>query len=178
MASIIFADLFGLLLDEGFERAKLIFEKETGKAAIIGPENAFLKSPRPATVDFFLHRDIRANAAMVEVQGHKILLEPGQWSRWTKVAFELSTPAFVPGKSVSGICRFYLQEVSPNFRLYVTPVNIDPSDPAVALSEPAGFVQDVSKKIGLHYTTGFQEDHKARTRVRELAGLQDNRWVV
>jgi predicted AlkP superfamily phosphohydrolase/phosphomutase len=154
---------FGGIEEGGGKRYRLIFENETAKASIVGPENAFLKSPRPATVDFSVHRDVRANAAVIEVQGHKILLEPGRWSRWTKLAFELSTPAFVPGKSVSGICRFYLQEVSPTFRLYVTPVNIDPSDPAVALSEPAGFVQDVSKKIGLYYTTGFQEDHKART---------------
>jgi predicted AlkP superfamily phosphohydrolase/phosphomutase len=31
------------------------------------------------------------------------------------------------------------------------------------MSEPPTFVQDVSKKLGLFYTTGFQEDHKART---------------
>jgi predicted AlkP superfamily phosphohydrolase/phosphomutase len=154
---------FGGIEEGGGKRDRLFFENETAKASIVGPENSFLKSPRPATVDFSVHRDVRANAALIEVQGHKILLEPGRWSGWTKLAFELSTPAFVPGKSVSGICRFYLQEVSPTFRLYVTPVNIDPSEPAVALSEPAGFVQDVSKKIGLHYTTGFQEDHKART---------------
>jgi predicted AlkP superfamily phosphohydrolase/phosphomutase len=154
--------------DEGIEegggkRAKLIFERETAKASIVGPENSLLKSPRPTTADFLVHRDVAANAAAIEVQGHKILLEPGRWSRWTKLAFELSTPAFVPSKSVSGICRFYLQEVAPTFRLYVTPVNIDPSDPAVPLSEPAAFVQDISKQVGLHYTTGFQEDHKART---------------
>ncbi|RPI82916.1 MAG: sulfatase arylsulfatase, partial [Planctomycetaceae bacterium] len=80
-----------------------------------------------------------------------------------KLTFALSTPGFIPTQSVSGICRFFLQEVSPNFRLYVTPINIDPSAPAVQLSEPPSFVQDVSKKIGLHYTTGFQEDHKARS---------------
>ena len=31
------------------------------------------------------------------------------------------------------------------------------------MSEPASFVQDVSKQLGLFYTTGFQEDYKART---------------
>ena len=31
------------------------------------------------------------------------------------------------------------------------------------LSEPPSFIQDVSKKRELFYTTGFQEDHKARS---------------
>ena len=30
------------------------------------------------------------------------------------------------------------------------------------ISEPASFVQDVSKRLGLFYTTGFQEDYNAR----------------
>src|SRR5262249_31802920 len=93
----------------------------------------------------------------------KVLLKAGQWSRWTRLNFTLTTPSFLPNKSVTGIVRFYLQEVTPNFRLYVTPVNIDPSAPAVALSEPASFAQDISKQLGLFYTTGFQEDHKARS---------------
>src|SRR5258708_8498343 len=37
-----------------------------------------------------------------------------------------------------------------------------PSAPAVKLSEPPSFIKAVSKQRGLFYTTGFQEDHKAR----------------
>src|SRR5262249_14922324 len=66
------------------------------------------------------------------------------------------------GKSASGICRFYLQEVAPNFRLYVSPINIDPSDPAVRMSEPDSFIQDMSAKLGLFHTTGFQEAYEPR----------------
>src|SRR5262249_43557344 len=58
--------------------------------------------------------------------------------------------------------RFYLQEVAPNFRLYVSPINMDPSAPAQRISEPESFVTDVSRKLGPFYTTGFQEDYKAR----------------
>src|SRR5205814_853486 len=49
-----------------------------------------------------------------------------------------------------------------NFRLYVTPVNMDPAAPAQQMSEPASFIQDVSQRLGLFYTTGFQEDYSAR----------------
>ena len=69
----------------------------------------------------------------------------------------------VPGQKVTGICRFLLQEVAPNFRLYVSPINIDPSAPAVQVCEPPEFIAAVSRELGLFHTTGFQEDHKART---------------
>jgi predicted AlkP superfamily phosphohydrolase/phosphomutase len=145
----------------GGKRSRLSFELETARARIVGPENTFLKEPSPVAVEFLVHRDREANAAAVEVQGHKILLKAGQWSRWTRLGFELSTPSPVPSKKASGVCRFYLQEVAPRFRLYVTPVNVDPSAPAVRVSEPDSFVRDISKRLGLFYTTGFQEDHKA-----------------
>jgi predicted AlkP superfamily phosphohydrolase/phosphomutase len=56
-----------------------------------------------------------------------------------------------------------LQEVAPNFRLYATAVNVDPSAPAVQISEPATFVSGISERLGLFSTLGFQEDHKARS---------------
>jgi len=151
-------------VDEGGgKRSRLTFQNETAKAQIVGPEHAFLKQPRPVSVEFLVHRDRQAGAAVIEVQGRRILLKPGQWSPWIQLDFELTMPAFVPDRHVSGICRFYLQKVTPDFRLYVTPLNVDPSDPALRISEPASFVEDLSERLGLFYTTGFQEDHKARS---------------
>ena len=149
------------LEEGGGKRTQLVFEGDSARASLVGPENSFLRSPQPVAVDFEVHRDTRSNAALLEVQGRKILLEPGQWSPWLRLDFSLSTPSFLPTEHVSGICRFYVQEVSPNFRLYVTPVNVDPEKPAVQLSEPPEFIKDVSGELGMFYTTGFQEDHKA-----------------
>jgi predicted AlkP superfamily phosphohydrolase/phosphomutase len=151
-------------LDEGGgKRTRLKFENETARGRVVGPENSLLKKPKSTVVEFLVHRDRQANAAVIEVEGRRILLKAGQWSPWTKVSFELSMPAHLPSQAVPGICRWYLQEVSPNFRLYVTPVNIDPAAPAQRISEPASFVQDVSKRLGSFATLGFQEDHKARS---------------
>lgn len=147
----------------GGKRLPLKFENDTALARLVGPENTILKRPAPVHIDLKVHRDRAANAALLEFQGQKLLLKSGQWSPWTKLDFALSTPAFVPEQHASGICRFYLQEVAPNFRLYVTPINIDPSDPAVAMCEPADFLPKVSEKLGLFGTLGFQEDHKARS---------------
>ncbi len=146
----------------GGRRTRLGFDNDSAVARIIGPDESFLKKPVPTGIDFLVHRDSQAKAAVIELQGKRIVLEQGQWSRWTKVAFDLSLPFFAPGHTASGICRFYLQEVAPTFRLYVSPINIDPSDPMTAVSEPESFIKEVSSRLGPFSTTGFQEDYSAR----------------
>ena len=150
-------------LDEsGGRRTKLIFENETARANLRGPTDGMRCEPRPTEVEFLVHRDREANAAVIETQGHRIVLRAGQWSRWVKLDFRISTPWFMRAEHVSGICRFYLQEVAPNFRLYATPINFDPSDPATPLSEPASFLKGISEELGLFSTLGFQEAYEAR----------------
>jgi predicted AlkP superfamily phosphohydrolase/phosphomutase len=144
------------------KQSRLVFEGDTAKAAISGPENSFLKEPKPVEIEFLVHRDRSANAAAIEIQGKKILLKAGQWSQWIKLQFDFAMPWFVPDEERSGICRFFLQEVEPNFKLYLSPINIDPASPALTISEPTTFVQDISKRLGSFYTTGFQEDYNAR----------------
>jgi predicted AlkP superfamily phosphohydrolase/phosphomutase len=150
-------------VDSGSGRqSRLVFEDDTAKAALLGPENSFLKEPNSVEIDFLVHRDRRAGSAVIEIQGRKILLKEGQWSPWITLRFEFGMPWFVPNEKRGGICRFFLQEVAPNFKLYVSPINIDPAAPALTISEPATFVQDISKRLGSFYTTGFQEDYNAR----------------
>jgi predicted AlkP superfamily phosphohydrolase/phosphomutase len=150
-------------LDEsGGRRSRLTFENETARAQLVGPADSLRREPRPTHLELLVHRDRDANAAVIEIQGRRVVLSAGQWSRWTKLDFTLSTPWFLPSRHVNGICRFYLQEVAPNFRLFVSPINMDPSDPAAPLSEPGAFVQDVSGRLGLFPTLGFQEAYEAR----------------
>ncbi len=144
------------------KRWTLTFENESAnpKPKIEGPEYPFSDGPRKLTVEFSVHRDRQANAALIEIKDQKILLKAGQWSQWTKITFEL--PWYT--SNVTGICRFYLQEAAPHFRLYVSPINMDPSAPPATqkISEPKSFVTDVSDRLGLFATTGFQEDYNAR----------------
>ena len=147
--------------EPGGKRSVLFFENETAAAKLTGPRNNFLKNPEPVTIPFSVHRDTAAKAAVIEIQNHKILLKQGQWSRWIPLDFEMSLPSLIPNKHLSGICRFYLQEVSPKFILYASPINSNPSDSPMRITEPPGFINEISDKLGLFYTTGFQEDHKA-----------------
>ena len=149
--------------DGGGKRSRLRFVNDTARVQLVGPDNSMLKVPKPITIEFEVHRDADTNSALLELQGRKILLNQGEWSPWVKLDFAMSVPRPLPTQHASGICRFYLQKVTPNFQLYVTPINVDPSNPAVPLSEPPKLIKDISKDLGLFYTTGFQEDHKARS---------------
>jgi len=146
----------------GGKKAKIYFKEDTSyPLRLEGPENTLSGSSAPASVEFVVHRDKQAQAAVIEIEGLNLVIGKGEWSRWTTIDFTFSTPDFLPDKKISGICRFYLQEVAPNFRLYVTPINANPMDPAIKLTEPPEFSRKIAEKLGLFYTTGFQEDHKA-----------------
>lgn len=146
----------------GGKKSKIYFKGDTAHPLKLeGPENTMSGSSEPASVEFVVHRDKQAQAAVIEIEGHTLVIGKGEWSRWINIDYTLSTPDFMPDKKISGICRFYLQEVTPNFRLYVTPINANPMDPAIKLTEPPEFSRKIADNIGLFYTTGFQEDHKA-----------------
>src|SRR5262249_22792036 len=99
------------------KQSRLTFENDTARATLVGPEKSSLKTRQQAKVDFLIHRDRDADAAAIDIQGQRLLLKAGQWSRWTKIDFTFSLPWFVLNKKLAGICRFYLQSVRDNFRL-------------------------------------------------------------
>ncbi len=147
----------------GSKRSIIFFENGTSRPPVklFGPYNTMLKEPENSFIEFIVHKDDGADAAVIEIQNQRLMLKRGQWSKWIELDFDLSTPKLMPDKHVSGICRFYLQEVSPNFRLYATPINANPADPAIRFTEPEGFSRQISEKLGLFYTSGFQEDYNA-----------------
>ena len=146
----------------GGMRTPLVFRGDRATLRLVGPDNSVLKRPAATHVELSVFRHPTAAAARIDWQGRTVVLNEGEWSDWQRVDFELEMPQFLPNRIVPGICRFYLQEVRPNFRLYVTPINIDPTDPAgQKISEPQAFVTEIAEKLGPFPTAGFQEDHKA-----------------
>ena len=126
-------------------------------ANLAGPRNYFRKNSPQAAVEFQVWMDPENKVAKISIQDRDILLNEGEWSEWVQVEFPL-IPLL---QSVSGICRFYLKEVHPYFKLYVTPVNIDPSAPALPISTPKDYSEELCEKVGFFYTQGIPEDTKA-----------------
>lgn len=144
-------------------RRPLDFAEHRSTAALRGPRNELLQEPQYATVPFTVTRHPTNAELRIDLQDTTLVLKEEEWSEWCRVHFSLEMPPFMPAVGISGICRFYIQSVHPA-RIYVTPINIDPSDPGEQrISEPPGFVTELSDSLGLFYTAGFQEDHKARS---------------
>jgi predicted AlkP superfamily phosphohydrolase/phosphomutase len=124
---------------------------------IPGPANSLVEGKPSTRVDIRAYIDPERDVAKIIVQGNEILLAAGEWSEFVNVKFEM-IPWVV---NVSGIVRFYLKEVHPHFKLYVSPVNIDPSDPAMPITSPEDYAKELYENIGYFYTQGMAEDTKA-----------------
>ena len=131
----------------------------TVHTTIEGPPNGFIENTPYATIALTVYVDPQNPVAMIEVQGHKRLLNTGEWSDWVAVEFEL-IPKLV---RVHGMVRFFLRQTSPHFALYMSPVNIDPRDPAQPIATPAEYAYELSEAIGPFYTEEMAEDTKALT---------------
>ncbi len=132
-------------------------ENNVVKAQLVGPKNTLRKDEPDVTVDFTVYVDPDNRIAKIEIQDNELMLKEKEWSNWVQVKFKLM-PLF---SSVTGIVRFYMKEISPEFKLYVTPINIDPSSPALPICTPKKYAKELYKEFGYFYTQNMPEDTKA-----------------
>jgi predicted AlkP superfamily phosphohydrolase/phosphomutase len=142
---------------EGGEVVQVEVENNRVTSRLIGPDNTFRRNSPPATEPFTVDVDPLAAVARVAFQNQQLVLKEGEWSRWLPVEFQL-VPLI---GNVRGICRFYLKQTHPRFQLYVSPINIDPSAPALPISTPASYSRKLAKEVGEFHTQGIAEDTKA-----------------
>ena len=126
-------------------------------ATLIGPDNSFLTRNSAATEPFSVAVDPVESVAKISVQDQEFVLREGEWSNWIRIEFQL-VPLFA---HVKGMCRFYLKQVHPRFQLYVSPINIDPADPALPISTPSSYSRLLADEAGEYHTQGIAEDTKA-----------------
>ena len=131
-------------------------DEHTVKASLIGPKNTYRKGNPDSKIDFTVYRDPEYPVAKIVIGEKEVLLNEGEWSPWVRLSFSM-----MPSVNVKGICRFYLKEVHPHFKLYVTPINIDPSDPALPISTPEDYARELYERFGPFHTKGLPADTKA-----------------
>ena len=64
-------------------------------------------------------------------------------------------------KTVGGIFRVYAKQISPLLQIYVSPVNIDPADPAMPITAPESYSRTLARDLGPFYTQGMAQDTAA-----------------
>jgi hypothetical protein len=124
---------------------------------IEGPANPLRRDRRKLRIDLIADIDPDASAMRCQVQDRQFLLKRGEWSEWIRVRFPL-IPYLA---SAAGMFRIYARELSPAIRIYRTPLNIDPMNPALAISAPPRFSRELARHVGPFYTQGIEEDTSA-----------------
>lgn len=117
-----------------------------------GPENVFVEAGGPIRIPFRVTPDSRAGAK-IRIEGTTYELKSREYSPWIKLTFR--TPL---GIKANGIARFLLMETQPEVSLYVTPVQIDPENPALPISHPSYYAIYLAKLLGSFATLGMAED--------------------
>lgn len=123
------------------------------KGVIEGPPNPFIKNPTPLAVPFTVTIDAEKKQAQLEIHNEKITLKLNEFSEWITLNFKLGF-----GKKISGICRFCIRSLEPDFFMYVTPININPAKPALPIAHPIFFSSFLAKRNGVYGTLGLMED--------------------
>jgi predicted AlkP superfamily phosphohydrolase/phosphomutase len=101
-----------------------------------------LRGPEDAWVSFRL-----ANGVL-EIQGNRYPLVAGEYTPWIRMKFE----------GTHGVARFLMIRGEPELTVYVTPVQIDPEDPALPISHPRYYAIYLAKLLGTFATLGMAED--------------------
>ena len=124
----------------------------TISAHLIGPDDPFHADSKPLACRFTVTIQDPASATL-KMGSENIALRVDEYTDWIHVDFKAGF-----GVKVKGICKFLLQSTDPPFRLYVTPVNIDPEKPALPITHPLVYATYLAKQQGPFATLGLAED--------------------
>jgi len=123
------------------------------RSYISGPDNTMVEGAEEMRIPFEVRLGTNGTPPRLVIDKKIYPLELREYTPWIDVKFR---PALKFG--VRGICRFYLKEAEPHFKLYMSPVNIDPDKPALPISHPYTYAVYLSKTQGRFATLGLAED--------------------
>ncbi|HWB86192.1 MAG TPA: alkaline phosphatase family protein [Bryobacteraceae bacterium] len=99
-------------------------------------------------VSFRVKLNGKPDSGMLEIQGQTFPLLRGEYTPWIRLRFN----------GARGIARFLLTASHPEVSLYVTPIQIDPENPALPISQPRFYAAYLAKLLGSFATLGMAED--------------------
>ncbi len=138
---------------EGGMRVPLEGTGDHFETQLEGPENMFLQGDPPLSLPMTLDVNREAKTVKLNLDGEDYELRRGELSEWITLTFKAA-----PGIKVSGICRMQITEMEEHLSLYITPISLDPENPAMPVSHPSYYSTYLAKRIGPYSTLGLAED--------------------
>jgi predicted AlkP superfamily phosphohydrolase/phosphomutase len=140
-------------IEEGGVTIPVSVDQNRIETYISGPQNSLLKHEQELRLPMVITLNQGKASVSLGVSGNKIQLPVKTFSEWIKITFK-------PGlrMKIKAICRFYVSEIHPHFKMYCTPLNIDPEKPALPISHPFIYSVYLAKLLGSFTTLGEADD--------------------
>jgi hypothetical protein len=130
---------------------------------------AYLPSPpkpmsaEPADFQTVLNIRVLERQQAIEVRNgsEKILVPLQQESDWLRIEYRIGWFT-----KVRGLCKLRLESLAPHFRLYVSPIHLDPERPAMPISHPLYSSMYLAK-------LRFNNKRSSRRNLRSRLNLQE-----
>ena len=123
-----------------------------------GARKAFVNIPGPerSRLPLEIATDGDAGTVTLSLAGQQLFLKPGEWSEAVQLRFRVRIV-----KKLSTQVRFYLRSITPELTLYLSPLEVDPRDPAYVITHPDDYAAELAEAIGPYHTLGMPEDTNA-----------------
>jgi predicted AlkP superfamily phosphohydrolase/phosphomutase len=142
------------------DSASKVYVLEEGKGTIQtqieGPikKGAFSSAPTSVPMEIVIAPDNKSVSLKVSEKNYEIAV--GGWSDWITLEFKTGVL-----RNVTAIAKAHLEEITPNLKLYISSLQIDPRNPVFKISYPNEYSAELADKLGLFYTQGMPEDTQA-----------------
>lgn len=125
--------------------------------SVEGPPNTLRRDRAYASAQLIADVDPDRPYVRLQLGSAASIIREGEWSDWLPVDFPL-LPHMI---SARGMFRVFAKQLHPRFELYVSPVNMDPEEPALPISTPGSYARAVAVSAGRWSTLGIPEDTSA-----------------
>jgi len=122
-----------------------------------GPPNTLRRDHSYSAVQLLADVDPDRPYVRLQVANRMAIVRQGEWSGWLPANF----PLLPHIASARGMFRVFAKQLHPRFELYVSPVNVDPEEPALPISTPGSYAREVAARMGRWSTLGIPEDTSA-----------------
>jgi predicted AlkP superfamily phosphohydrolase/phosphomutase len=142
--------------DFAIEVVELLDNRGVIPTEIKGPPNKlFPKQSQYITIPMSLKVAEDRQSLGIEVSGQKLELKPGDWSGWVRFTFPFNEII-----QLQGIGRFRLLSLEPEVRLYLSPIQFDPTalPPSFDITYPGPYAGQLADRFGLYKTIGWSID--------------------